>query len=218
MRIGRMTRIWHLIRRGWRLMAEVHLATWLTEIVFQIPAFGLGVWALAAGLPAPIIAATVLVVSAAMFMTALAFSGYRYEPVAAGAPSGEIDRIPLIQLRDMAARVGWNTDARTSNDAYEFAGRLNQAAVDGRIKFWGRKYVYDFSQPAAEFPLLEIPQEHFRDYAFDSLRLFGAIDNFHIFTGKLGKQPRELKGQIYQDPYAHRRRLSEWIECNKKNV
>jgi hypothetical protein len=218
MRIGRMTRIWHLIRRGWRLMAEVHLATWLIEVASQIPAFGLGIWAWAAGLPGPIIAATVLVVSAAMFVTALAFSGYRYHPAAGDASSSEIDRVPLIQLRDMVAQVGWNTNVRTSDDAYEFASRLNQAAVDGKIKFWGRKYVYDFSRPTADYPLLEIPLDHFKDYSFDSLRLFGSVDNFHIYTGKLGKSPRELRGHIYQDPHVDSRQLSAWIDRNKKNV
>ena len=130
-------------------------------------------------------------------------------------------RIPLINLRSALQSVGWNTDIHRSNDATALTDSLNQAAADGLIKFYGRKYEYDLGEAAsATFPLLEIPSEHFRDFSFQPINLFGdAQSNFYIFTGKLGALPRELRGQIYRDIHAGRTQIRKWVARNKpKNL
>jgi hypothetical protein len=77
---------------------------------------------------------------------------------------GVSDRVPLLDIIEMARAVGWNTDAHLSNGASELTDRLNQSAADGAIKLWGRKYKYDLGEAAATtFPLIEIPAEHFKE-------------------------------------------------------
>jgi hypothetical protein len=129
------------------------------------------------------------------------------------------ERAPLLDIIAMATKAGWNTDAQQSNDASELTARLNQAAADGAIKFWGRKYEYDLGEGAATtFPLVDIPAEHFREFSFQPLNLFrGGQINFYIYTGTLGRQMRELRGRIYQDIHACRVQLVEWMSQNTKN-
>jgi hypothetical protein len=129
----------------------------------------------------------------------------------------EPDRIPLIELREMATKAGWNIDARTSRDTYDLVVRLNQAAVDGLINFWGGKYEYDFGENSNQV-LVNIPISHFADgYVFSCLNIFGDNSkNFYIHTGKIGKTMREQRGEIFQDIHADRKQLAGWIAKNRK--
>jgi hypothetical protein len=62
----------------------------------------------------------------------------------------EPQRVPLVEMREWATAAGWCSDVQSAtigdNDWWTFAVRLRQAAVDGAIKFWGRRYVADFGQ------------------------------------------------------------------------
>src|SRR5262249_23732468 len=79
-------------------------------------------------------------------------------------------RVPLAELRELAAAAGWCSDIQSAtvgdNDWWTFAIRLRQAAVDGAIKFWGRRYVVDFGQALDTEALVEIPKEHFASFEF----------------------------------------------------
>lgn len=123
------------------------------------------------------------------------------------------NRIPIVQLRQLAEAGGWNLiDGRVSNDALAITNGLNQAAVDGTITFWGRKYQYEFGEDAAEsMPLVPISKKHFLYYSFQPTNLFGNVSNFYIFTGKLAKQPSELRGKIYRDIHVDRRQMEDWL-------
>lgn len=122
------------------------------------------------------------------------------------------NRIPIVQLRQLAEAAGWNVDRRTSNDGYNLTNKLNQAAADGALQFWGRKYEYDFGEDGAEsVPLVRISQKHFLDYRFESTNLFGDASNFYIFTGQPSKQPRQLRGLIYQDIHIDRNQIEAWL-------
>lgn len=79
-----------------------------------------------------------------------------------------------------------------------FATRLRQAAVDGSIQFWGRRYVADFGKDLDTEPLVEIPKEHFAIFEFDPTAL-AEVDNYDLFTGKIGDNPSGWKGQIFRD-------------------
>jgi hypothetical protein len=121
-------------------------------------------------------------------------------------------RIPIMRLREMASASGWNVDRHTSNDGFDLTNKLNQAAADGVVQFWGRKYQYEFGEDAAESePLVRISQKHFLDYRFESTNLFGDTKNFYIFTGQLSKQPRQLKGLIYRDIHVDRKQIEAWL-------
>jgi hypothetical protein len=130
---------------------------------------------------------------------------------------GEPDRIPLVELRKMAADAGWNINVHTSDDTHNLTERLNQAAADGLVNFWGRKYEYDFGEGSKSYPLVSIPIGHFVDrYLFSSLNIFGEnVKNFYIHTGKIGKTMREQKGKIFQDIHADRKQLADWIDKNR---
>jgi hypothetical protein len=132
------------------------------------------------------------------------------------------DNVPLIELREMAAKVGWSTDNRTSNDTWHLVNKLNQAAFDGVIAFWGRKYEDRYLAEGAKdsIPLEKILVKHFKDgYRFDIFSIFGDnATNFYIHTGKPGKHMPEQVGEIYCDIYADRQQLVNWINRNKKTT
>jgi hypothetical protein len=68
--------------------------------------------------------------------------------------------MPVLEVRKLAADAGWNINPRISDDAFNLTNRLNQAAVDGAIKFWGRKHDADRSESGVQaIPLIRIPNE-----------------------------------------------------------
>jgi len=204
-------------------MAEIHLVDWLIGTVIPgIPSVALGWWAWATDLPGPIIAAISLVVFAVVFIAILVFLGYRAERAFVKPPEIDLDvgRIPIIELRKMAAAAGWSTDAHATvgqNDGFTLANRLRQAVIDKRVNVWGRKYEYDFGEGGAEsVPLVLIPSDHFKEFGFDALGLWGQEKNYNIFTNKIPKTARELRGKIFRDLYVDKRQLMAWIAYNKK--
>jgi hypothetical protein len=226
-----MHKIRHLLWLGWKAMSVASTASWvlgggaLSSLV--------AAWVWFEHQPSSIIATVFIVVLAATFVCTLAYLGSRQtkmqqkkqtepppqEIAPHQLPKAAPERAPLLDIVEMARKAGWDTDAFQSNDASELTARLNQAAADGTIKFWGRKYEYDLGETAVtNFPLIEIPAEHFTEFSFQPLNLFkDGQRNFYIFTGKLGRQPRELRGQIYQDIHACRAQLAEWMSRNSPN-
>jgi hypothetical protein len=131
--------------------------------------------------------------------------------------SKEPERIPLVELREMAAKVGWNIDVHTSGDAIDLESRLNQAAVDGLINFYGRKYEIDFREEYKVVSLVNIPISHFVDeYLLNGIQIFDeTVKNYDIFTGKIAKTKQEQKGEIFRDIHADKRQLEDWITKNR---
>jgi hypothetical protein len=128
------------------------------------------------------------------------------------------DRIALIELKNIAVEYGWDTNINTSGNLIELVDRLNQAAVDGLIKFWGREYTYDLSEQMKEtFPLIEIPRRHFCEgHLFNCINIFiDNANNYRVFTGKITKTMQEQKGHIFRDIYADRRQLIDWLSTNR---
>ena len=138
----------------------------------------------------------------------------RARPRAAATPSVSAARIPLTELRDCATNVGWCSDVRSptvgDNDWWTFSNRLRQAAVDGEIAFWGKRYIYDFGKDLDSEPLIKIPREHFEEFSFDPTRLAQA-DNYDIFTGRLGEPPSALKGSIFRDLHVDAAEARAWL-------
>lgn len=128
------------------------------------------------------------------------------------APPG---RAPLTELRAWATAFGWNGDVRAAtvgdNDWRSFAQRLRQAAADGAIEFFGRRYLYDFGEETDSEPVVAIPHEHFHEYGFDVIELAQA-DNYDIFTGKLGEPSSALKGRIFRDLHIDETQARAWLD------
>lgn len=124
------------------------------------------------------------------------------------------ERVPLAELREWAANAGWCSDIQSAtvgdNDWWTFATRLRQAAVDGSIQFWGRRYVADFGRDLDTEPLVEIPKAHFTDFEFDPTAL-AQVDNYDLFTGKIGDSPSAFKGQIFRDIHVNADQARAWL-------
>lgn len=128
-------------------------------------------------------------------------------------------RVPLTELRAWAVNAGWNSDVQAAtvgdNDWGSFCRRLRQAAADGVIYVFGRRYVHDIGKDHDPEPLIAIPRDHFREYGFDVVALATA-DNYDLFTGQFGVLPRELKGSIFRDLHVDDRQAHAWLELAGK--
>jgi hypothetical protein len=125
-------------------------------------------------------------------------------------------KVPLTVLREWASDAGWCADVQAAtvgdNDWWSFAKRLRQAAVDGDITFWGKKYVYEFGEDLDDEPLVKIPPEHFEEFGFDPARL-AQVDNYDIFTGKLGEPPSANRGRIFRDLHVDAQQAQAWLKA-----
>jgi hypothetical protein len=132
------------------------------------------------------------------------------ESVAVASPR----RAPLTDLRAWAVAAGWCGDVRSAtvgdNDWWTFATRLRQAAVDGSIEFSGKRYVDDFGKDLDTQPLVKIPAEHFVDFEFDPAAL-AQLDNYELFTGKIGDSPSALKGRVFRDIHVNAEQARAWL-------
>jgi hypothetical protein len=218
------------LKQGWRIVTEVHTAHWIVVDV------------LGALVPPAILTATVdwvgehsiaalaivfVFALAATVLVALAVLGYRAEhqtrsalpPIeAVSASTMGPERMPIQELRKLAADSGWNLNIHTSGDASDLTNRLNQAAVDGTIRFWGRICEPERRESDAQTaPLVKICAAHFAEYRLYPVNLFGEeATNFMTFTSRNGMLMRELRGQTYQDIHADRGELVRWIDRNRK--
>ena len=122
--------------------------------------------------------------------------------------------VPLSELRELAVGAGWCADVQSAtvgdNDWWSFANRVRQAAVDGSIQFWGRRYLADFGKDLDTEPLVEIPKEHFAEFQFDPLALAQA-DNYELFTNKIGDVPSAWKGKIFRDIHVNADQARAWL-------
>jgi hypothetical protein len=128
----------------------------------------------------------------------------------------QLSRVPVSDFRDWAVEAGWCGDVQSAtvgdNDWWTFTKRLLQAAVDGAVTFWGRRYLYDYDQELDDEPLLKIPRAHFEDFGFDMTQMAQA-DNYNIFTYRFGDPPSAWKGTIFRDLHVdaeEAREASHW--------
>lgn len=97
-----MSHIWRYIKRGWHIMAEVHLATWIISFLpTVVPASLLAWWAAATGLPLPIVTTIGLIAFAALYLVLLGEMGKRAErrTLATVSPLPETKQAPEVIAR-----------------------------------------------------------------------------------------------------------------------
>jgi hypothetical protein len=130
-------------------------------------------------------------------------------------PETPSNRVPFTDFRAWAFAAGWNGDIRAAtigdNDWLSFTQRLRQAAADGALAFFGRKYLYDFGKEMDSEPLVAIPPGHFDEFGFDIVQLATA-NNYDIFTGKIGESSASLKGAIFRDLHVTDTQARAWLE------
>jgi hypothetical protein len=128
-------------------------------------------------------------------------------------------RIPVSEFREWASAAGWCRDVHSAtigdNDWWSFAVRLRQAAVDGTITFFGRRYVADYGRDLDTEPLVQIPKEHFAEFEFDPTAL-AQVDNYDLFTGKIGHSPSEWKGRNFRDLRVKADEAQAWLGAEGK--
>jgi hypothetical protein len=132
----------------------------------------------------------------------------------ASIPPAAPRRVPLSELREWATDAGWCSDAQSAtigdNDWWTFATNLRQAAADGSVGFWGRRYVADFGKDLDTEPLVEIPRDHFAEFEFDPTAL-AQVDNYDLFTGKIGHSQNEWKGRVFRDIHVSADQARAWL-------
>ena len=121
------------------------------------------------------------------------------------------NQIPYIQIRDLANLKGWNLSERDStahNRAYDLQTIIRQAASDGELKVWGRR----FESPLGTNPLLPIPKEHFQEYEFQHGVLnYLNVSNESARTDKLGAHEKDLVGHVFCDLHVSRRDIQQLL-------
>lgn len=124
----------------------------------------------------------------------------------------ESDRVPFVRIRHIAHEFELVLDPHdptSGNMAYDIEGALRQAAVDGQLKVWGRKY----RGPVKDNdPLVAIPQSHFEDYGFahGNLHYETANSQTHTTSGIAKKLADHKSGEVFYDvqiSYADTRRV-----------
>jgi hypothetical protein len=109
------------------------------------------------------------------------------------------DRIPYVRIRDLAPAYALGLGAHdldAPNVAYRIEGALRQAAVDGELKVWGRKYR---GPVKSNDPLVPIPASHFEDFEFGHGDLHHQTVNEQTHTGKIGKRLEDFPDQAFYD-------------------
>jgi hypothetical protein len=72
------------------------------------------------------------------------------------------------------------------------------------------RYVYDFGKDLDTEPLVKIPSDHFMDFEFDPTAL-AQLDNYELFTGKIGENPSAWKGWIFRDLHVNADQARAWL-------
>jgi hypothetical protein len=210
--IGHGSNLWTLLGLfGWQAgLTAVFLGMLGWAVTFFVAAADewsvTGVWLASLGAGAMVAVASA---SVSVFLAA------RHLPQLQTVQDGTNERIPVVELRKWASDAGWCADAQAialnDNHWWEFGIRLRQAAAEGEIGFWGKRYDYEFSQKTNTMPFTRIPKEHFEEFGLDAVSLAHA-DNYDIFTGKLGESPSTLRGKVYRDLQVNAGQARAWLK------
>ncbi|MCF7821543.1 MAG: hypothetical protein K9M17_03760 [Mariprofundaceae bacterium] len=114
-------------------------------------------------------------------------------------------RIPLTDFRSLATNAGWNLSGEDEL-VLEFCLAISQAALDGEIKFFGRKEEHISEAANRRQKLRPIPIEHWEEFNVEPIRFMSCDDNFSIMTYILGSP---AKG--YRDLHVDKEQAIQWL-------
>jgi hypothetical protein len=124
-----------------------------------------------------------------------------------------LNRIPLIQLRDLAAYPGWENLNSGQYNFLEFRVGLQEAGLNGQLKFWGRPDKQMFPDSGRPAPLCEIPKGHWSEFEIEILGLALAVDNMNARTYQKGGGKR----MGYVDLHTESSAAWQWLRNDVNN-
>jgi len=147
--------------------------------------------------------------------TAEPINQLRYSSIDPSAESWSVDpsedRIPYIEIREIANDKGWKLDddkSLSGNRAYDLEMAMRQAVTDGTLSVWGRKH----GTPIETNPLLLIPKEHFQKFEFRHGCLnYDNFDNVNTYTRIPGKDSNIHEGDNYCDLHVSKRDIERLL-------
>lgn len=141
------------------------------------------------------------------FRTIRAGNAVKWLPVWLNDPKVSLlDRISLIEFRDIAVSQGWNF-VDPSLEILDLAAALRQAGADGTLKFWGREDRNQFERLNRDEPLYPIQLDHWSDYNIGATEWLDATDNFYVNT-----QSMRLGGIGYWDIHVGSAATGKWLK------
>lgn len=117
-----------------------------------------------------------------------------------------LQRMPLIELRDEAARQGWDMGPQSLH-ILDLADAAQQAGLDETLRFWGRPDRNIFKSLTRNERLVEIPRDHWRDFDINAY-LQNATDNFDVSTYTL----RHEGEHGFRDIHVERAPALRWLK------
>lgn len=126
-------------------------------------------------------------------------------------PAACVDRIPILELFDLAKRsYGWEFENDKSLHQLDFIHGLRQAGSDQLISFFGRDNRNDFERLTRGELLISISPHHWRDYELDIWRAFSTNDNFYMWSIKK-RGTQNVKDGGFADIHADRDSAVNWL-------
>lgn len=126
----------------------------------------------------------------------------------AGAIANE--RIPLLDLRNLAIGAGWPTDHQDAK-WLDFTKALRQSAVDGLLNVWGRQNSSDVDELVANEPLLLIDKSHWIAFEIDTISMCSANKNLNVRTYNMRAHDWG-KRDSYRDLHVSNGQAEQWLK------
>lgn len=122
--------------------------------------------------------------------------------------------IPIIQYRDLARdKFGWRTTGQNDLEVIDLIQSLRQAGAEGSVRFRGRRIRYRDSELVSREPLIDIPKEHWIDYALDWGPFITSTieENKSVATMNPNQPSHNVRDGGYADIHINRRAGEYWL-------
>jgi hypothetical protein len=117
------------------------------------------------------------------------------------------NRMALLDLRDLAAKRGWDFHSGESLHILDFVDGLQQAGLDQSLRFWGRRNLHGVVSLTEAQPLEEIQPDHWADFKIDATSLLHTEGNIHAQSNDMRGVNRERYMDLHVDGPTARRWL-----------
>lgn len=131
-----------------------------------------------------------------------------------------IDRLALIELRDLAAANGWDFGA-SSLHIKDLADGLRQAWIDRTLMAWGRPIRNSFKSLNRDEPLMLISSDYWHDGMVNYSGWASATENFDVmsYNPRVARHQSNTKSiNKYADLHIDRVAAIKWLETEAIKV
>lgn len=115
-----------------------------------------------------------------------------------------IKRMPMLELRNLAAKRGWDFVSGTSLHVLDLVDAIRQAGVDARLMFYGRPDRNMFRSLTEAEPLDAITREHWKEFQIEAMSFMRAEKNFDIKTYSMRQSHEKGFADVHVDRAAIR--------------